>query len=90
MEVTLTPNQEALVRQALKSGRLSNAEQAAQEAFSLWEKRERNRGELIAALDQAESDLAAGRYADYSDDALPQLADDLKREGRALRDRNLS
>ena len=90
MEVRLTPDQEALLRQALKTGRLSNEDEAAREAFSLWEKRERNRAELIAALDEAESDLAAGRYTDHTDETLPQLADDLKREGRALQDRKLS
>ena len=90
MEVRLTPDQEAFVRQALKTGRLNHADEAVREAFWLWEKRERNRMQLIAALDEAERDLAAGRYTDHTDETLPNLADDLKREGRALLDRKLA
>jgi hypothetical protein len=46
---------------------------------------ERARIELHAALDEAEADLAAGNYADYTDEMLPALAEELKRDARALR-----
>jgi Arc/MetJ-type ribon-helix-helix transcriptional regulator len=85
MEVHLTPDQEAFVRQAIASGRLERAEDALQEAFALWESRERNRAELLAGLDAAEADIAAGHFADHSGGTLSQLATDLKREARALR-----
>jgi len=37
MEVHLTPDQKAFVRQAIESGRLNREEEAVQEALSLWE-----------------------------------------------------
>ena len=41
--------------------------------------------ELMASLDEAEADLEAGRYTDYTAETLPKLVDELKREGRGLR-----
>jgi len=58
MDVQLTPEQEAFVRQAIESGRLHRPEDAVQQALSLWEKQERNRVETLAALDEAEADPA--------------------------------
>jgi putative addiction module CopG family antidote len=43
MEVHLTPDQEAFVRQAIESGRLHRPEDAVEEALRLWEERERTR-----------------------------------------------
>lgn len=85
MEVRLTPDQEAFVRQAIASGRLQREEEALQEAFTLWEECERNRMEILAVLDEAESDLESGRFVDYSDASLPALAEELKREARSSR-----
>jgi hypothetical protein len=48
---------------------------------------ELNRIEIIAALDEAEADLLAGRYSDYTDETSPQLAEELKREAREMRER---
>jgi len=86
MEVQFTPEQEAFIRQAIASGRLHRAEEAVQQALSLWEKQERSRVEILAALDEAEADLETGQYADYTDSSLPLLASQLKAEARALRD----
>ena len=87
MEVELTPDQEAFVKQAIETGRLRRREEAVQEALLLWEERERSRAELLASLDEAETDLQTGRYKDYSPETLPTLTDELKREARALRNR---
>lgn len=86
MEVHFTPEQESFIRQAIKSGRLHRPEDAVQQALSLWERQERNRVELFAALDEAEADLQSGQYSDYTDETLPDLTDQLKTEARALRD----
>jgi len=86
MEIHLTPDQKAFIRQAIEKGRLNREEDALQEALLLWEERERIRVELLAALDEAEADLGAGRFSDYSGETLPRLGDELKREARALRD----
>jgi Arc/MetJ-type ribon-helix-helix transcriptional regulator len=60
MDVHLTPDQKALVRQAIESGRLHREEEAVQEALILWEERERRRAEILAAVDEAEAALALG------------------------------
>jgi Arc/MetJ-type ribon-helix-helix transcriptional regulator len=60
MEVHLTPDQEAFIRQAIETGRLHRKEDAVQEAMSLWEERERRRLEILVAVDQAEASLARG------------------------------
>lgn len=41
-EVRSRPDQEAFVRQAIESGRFHRAEDAVEEASTLWEERERN------------------------------------------------
>jgi Arc/MetJ-type ribon-helix-helix transcriptional regulator len=60
MEVELTHDQQALVRQAIEAGRLHNQEEAAKEAFSLWEERERRRAQILASVDIAEASIARG------------------------------
>jgi len=87
MEVHPTPEQQAFIHRAIESGRLHDEEDAVREALSLWEQRERARTEVLVALDDAEADLAAGRYSDYTDTTLPVLADELKHEARSPRDR---
>jgi Arc/MetJ-type ribon-helix-helix transcriptional regulator len=87
MEVQLTPDQEALVRVAVESGRLRDADAAAQEAFDLWEKRERRRLELVGLLKDGEADFAAGRFTTYTDETLPRFFEEVKREARVQRDR---
>ena len=82
MEVELTPDQEALVRHAIESGRLQREEQAVQEALSLWEQRERRRFEMLAAVDEAELSLGRGQGRTFdSEDEVRQLADEVKARG---------
>jgi putative addiction module CopG family antidote len=47
MEVHLTPDQEAFIRQAVETGRFHRSEDAVAEALSLWEERERARTEIL-------------------------------------------
>ena len=60
MEVHLTDDQKAFVRDAIEAGRYSREEDALREALSLWEGRERRRAEILAAVDQAEASFARG------------------------------
>src|ERR1035438_5038930 len=60
MELHLTPDQEAFIRQGIEAGRYHAKEDAVQEAMSLWEERERRRLEILAAVEQAEASLARG------------------------------
>jgi putative addiction module CopG family antidote len=84
MEVHLTPDQEAFVRQAIESGRLHRPEDAVEEALRLWEERERTRAEILAAVDLAEASLARGKgrvIATKQD--VRKLANEVNRRGRA-------
>jgi putative addiction module CopG family antidote len=82
MEVTLTPDQQAFVRQAIESGRLNQAEDAVREALSLWEERERKRAELLACIDEAEASLARGEGRTLTAESMQELIEDVKRRGR--------
>ena len=43
METQLTPDQKALARRAIETGRLHSEEEAVREALALWEECERGR-----------------------------------------------
>ncbi len=53
------------------------------EALSLWEERERTRAEILAAVDEAESSLARGEGRIVTQESMRELAEDVKRRGRA-------
>ena len=82
MEVHLTPDQQAFVRQAVESGRLRRAEDAIREALSLWEERERARAEILTAVDAAEASLARGDGRTITQESMRQLAEEVKQRGR--------
>ena len=82
MEVQLTPDQKAFVRQAIESGRLHREEDAVQEALSLWEERERARAEILAAVDVAEVSIARGEGRPITQDSVRQLAGEVKQRSR--------
>jgi Arc/MetJ-type ribon-helix-helix transcriptional regulator len=68
----------------LKSGRLHREEDdAVQEALSLWEERERNRAEILTAVDLAEASIAGGEGRTITQESMRQLADEVKRRGRS-------
>jgi putative addiction module CopG family antidote len=82
MDVQLTPDQQAFIREAIESGRLQRPEEAVQEALSLWEERERRRLEILAAVDKAEASLASGRGRMVTTrEETRQLGEDVKRRG---------
>jgi putative addiction module CopG family antidote len=83
MEVHLTPDQKAFVRQAIESGRFLREEDAVNEALSLWEERERARLEILAAVDEAEASLADGEGRTITAESMRELAEEVKRRGRA-------
>lgn len=83
MEVRLTPDQEAFIRQAIETGRFHRAEDAVEEALSLWEERERTRAEILAAVETAEASLARGEGRTITPESMQQLAAEVKLRGRA-------
>jgi len=82
VEVQLTPDQKAFVRQAIDSGRLHREEEAVKEALALWEERERNRAEILAAVDGAELSLALGEGRVITQQSMRDLAAEVKQRGR--------
>lgn len=71
----------------MATGRYPSLDAAVRDAMARWDERERARVELLATLDASQADLDAGRYTDYTDAALPRLAEELKHEARDLRRR---
>jgi putative addiction module CopG family antidote len=83
MEVQLTSDQKKFIRQAIESGRLQQEEDAVKEALSLWEERERDRAEILAAVDEAEASLARGEGRIITQESMRELAEQVKQRGRA-------
>ena len=83
MDVHLTPDQQAFIRRAIESGRFTRAEDAVEEALSLWEGRERKRAEILASVDVAEASLARGEGRSITQESVRELADRVKERGRA-------
>jgi putative addiction module CopG family antidote len=82
MDVRLSPDQEAFVRQAIESGRFREPEDAVREALSLWEERERKRIEILAALGEAEESVARGEVIEITTESMRSLAGRVKKTGR--------
>lgn len=83
MEVELTRDQQALVRQAIAAGRLHDPQEAAKQAFALWEERERRRAQILAATDVTEASIARGKGRVITEESMRQLAIDVGQRGRA-------
>jgi Arc/MetJ-type ribon-helix-helix transcriptional regulator len=82
MEVQLTPDQQAFARQAVEAGRVSREEEVVGEALAMWEKRERTRSEILAAVDGAEASIARGEDRVITEESMVKLAEEVKRRGR--------
>jgi Arc/MetJ-type ribon-helix-helix transcriptional regulator len=79
MDVHLTDDQLALIRDAMETGRLQSEEDAIRQAMLLWEERERRRVEILAAVDGSEASLARGEGRSVtSREASAQLAEAVK------------
>lgn len=83
MDIQLTADQQAFVRDAIASGRLRREEDAVREALALWEQRERARAQILAAVDAADASLARGEGRSITQESMRQLADEVKSRGRA-------
>jgi Arc/MetJ-type ribon-helix-helix transcriptional regulator len=81
--VRLTPDQEAFIRQAIEAGRFCRAEDAIEEALSLWEERERKRAEFLAILHDAKASLAHGQGRTITQKSMRELATEVKQRGRS-------
>jgi putative addiction module CopG family antidote len=81
MEVRLSPEQEAFVRQAIESGRFRGAEDVVREALEMWHDRERKRADIMEVFDLAEASVS--RVAERNVTKEPaKAAGKAKRRGR--------
>jgi Arc/MetJ-type ribon-helix-helix transcriptional regulator len=85
MEMPFTPDQKAFVRDAMAAGRLHSPEEAVQEAMALWERQERARARILAAVDEAEASLARGEGRVITEQSMRDLAEEVNQRGRARR-----
>ena len=82
MQIELTAEQREFVRRAVETGRVRREEDAVQQALDLWVEREREREEILAALDVAEAELAHGEEILLTKESMRELVEDVKRRGR--------
>ena len=82
MDVQLTPDQEAFVREGIVAGRFQSAADAVAEALLLWEERERKRAEILAAVDAAEAALARGEGRIMDEQSIRDLGKSVGQRGR--------
>jgi len=78
MEVHLTPNQEALIRQDVSTGRFATADEAVQEAIMLLEERERQRVKARTSGRKSLAQLFAGSPFKGLDMEFPREKDPLR------------
>lgn len=83
MDIQLSPDQRAFIRDAIASGRLRREEDAVHEALALWEQRERARAQILVAADAAEASIARGMGKSITADSMRHLADEVKNRGRS-------
>jgi Arc/MetJ-type ribon-helix-helix transcriptional regulator len=83
MHIELTAEQSDFIRRAVDEGRLKDAEDAVQRGLELWIERERRRDEILGAVDAAEASLARGEGIIITKESMRELAEDVKRRGRA-------
>lgn len=82
MNVHLTADQKAFIRQGIETGRFQSEEDALKEALALWEEHERNRAEILAGVDLAEASLARGLGRTISEQSVREVAEEVKKRGR--------
>jgi Arc/MetJ-type ribon-helix-helix transcriptional regulator len=82
MNIELTDDQRAFVRQAIESGPVTSDEEAVKQALALWEERARRRLEIVAMIDEAEASLARGEGREFTQESVPTFVDEAKRRLR--------
>lgn len=83
MQVELTPTQNSFVDLGIQEGRFRDSGEAVRLALAQWEKRERERVELLTSLDLAEQSLDAGEGETYSIESLCELVKSVQVRGIA-------
>jgi putative addiction module CopG family antidote len=82
MDLELTDDQKAFIREAIESGRFNRPEEAVREALLLWEERERRRAEILSAVDSAEASLARAEGLPLTQESVREIVEQVKERGR--------
>jgi len=83
MQIELTTEQREFVRRAVETGRVLREEDAVKQALDLWIEREREREEILAAIDEAEASVRRGRVRIMPPDSACKLAEEVHQRGMA-------
>ncbi len=84
MNVSLTPELERLVQEKVTSGLYQTASEVIREALRLLKERDADRAAAQReAIAEGMAQLAQGKYRDYADATLPEVAAGVKARGRA-------
>ena len=82
MTVSLTREQEALIKEHLSTGRYASEDEVIGEALSLLQHHEKALEKLRAEVGEGIKDLEQGRYSTYSDETLGEFFEGIKKRGR--------
>ena len=86
MNISLTPQLEALVKAKVKSGMYHSASEVVRDGLRLLEERENLRKIRLAKLKEqlqiGIDQLDRGEYTTYNEHTLREFIDDVKKEGR--------
>jgi Arc/MetJ-type ribon-helix-helix transcriptional regulator len=83
MQIQLTAEQREFVRRAVETGRVHREEDAVKQALDMWVERERQREEILAAIDEAEASVARGEVRIMPPGSARQLAEEVHQRGMA-------
>ena len=85
MEVTLTPDLEELIHEAVESGRYPSPGEVIRDALRLFRQQSRPLDQELDALRQeiqiGITELDRGEYVEYDDESLSQLVEDIEARG---------
>jgi putative addiction module CopG family antidote len=82
MTVSLTREQEALIKEHLSTGRYASEDEVIGEALTLLQHHEKTLEKLRADVREGTKDLEQGRYSTYTDETLGDFFEDVKKRGR--------
>jgi antitoxin ParD1/3/4 len=82
VNVSLTPELESLVDAKVKTGMYQTASEVIREGLRLLKERDERHAQLRADVRAGFAEIERGRYVDYDDRSLPNLAREIKARGR--------
>jgi antitoxin ParD1/3/4 len=82
MTISIPPEIERYVREAIAAGRFDSAEEAVREAFDLLQQRDRQVESLRRDVKEGFDELDRGEGLDLDEAGLRQLFDDVQAQGR--------